>query len=153
MIKGLNIQATNKNERHALAHLINLEAQARELNEEVFVKAFTTFVNEIKPSNVEQLETLMAIVTDVVSDKIKEVNEKLANEFEKAMDVYAVEDDVYYMEGYEEEISLMASIENGVINVTMEDTRKANIYGDDTVVIEKTYKTVKGAVKFIEKYL
>ena len=153
MIKGLNIQATNKNERYALAHLINLEAQARELNEEVFVKAFTTFVNEIKPSNVEQLETLMAIVTDVVSDKIKEVNEKLANEFEKAMDVYDVEDDVYYMEGYEEEISLMASIENGVINVTMEDTRKANIYGDDTVVIKKTYKTVKGAVKFIEKYL
>ena len=153
MIKGLNIQATNKNERCALAHLINLEAQARELNEEVFVKAFTTFANEIKPSNVEQLETLMAIVTDVVSDKIKEVNEKLTSEFEKAMDVYAVEDDVYYMEGYEEEISLMASIENGVINVTMEDTRKANIYGDDTVVIKKTYKTVKGAVKFIEKYL
>ena len=153
MIKGLNIQATNKNERYALAHLINLEAQARELNEEVFVKAFTTFANEIKPNNVEQLETLMAIVTDVVSDKIQEVNEKLANEFEKAMDVYAVEDDVYYMEGYEEEISLMASIENGVINVTMEDTRKANIYGDDTVVIKKSYKTVKGAVKFIEKYL
>lgn len=153
MIKGLNIQATNKNERYALAHLINLEAQARELNEEVFVKAFTTFANEIKPSNVEQLETLMAIVTDVVSSKIEEVNEKLTIEFEKAMDIYAVEDGVYYMEGYEEEISLMASIENGVINVTMEDTRKANIYGDDTVVIKKTYKTVKGAVKFIEKYL
>ena len=153
MIKGLNIQATNKNERYALAHLINLEAQARELNEEVFVKAFTTFANEIKPSNVEQLETLMAIVTDVVSSKIEEVNEKLTIEFEKAMDIYAVEDDVYYIEGYEEEINLMASIENGVINVTIEDTRKANIYGDDTVVIKKTYKTVKGAVKFIEKYL
>lgn len=153
MIKGLNIKGQNKEERYALAGLINKEAKLRQLNEKVFVKAFNSFAKEIKLNNVENLRLLMSIVEDVVMSEVEKVNAKLTLQFEAAGFANCLEDEVYFIQGYEDEISLMATIENGVINVTMEDTRKANIYGDDTIIIEKTYKTVKGAVKFIESYM
>lgn len=153
MIKGLNIKGQNKEERYALASLINKEARLRQLNEKVFVKAFNNLAKEIKLNNVENLKLLMAIVEDVVMCEVERVNAELTSQFEAEGLANGFEDEVYYIQGYEDEICLMVIIENGVINVTMEDTRKANIYGDDTIIIEKTYKTVKGAVKFIEKYI
>lgn len=152
MIKGLNIKGLNKEERYTLVGLTRMEEKAMKLNEKAFVKAFNTFTNEVKPATVAELEMVMAMTMDIVMEKVEEVNVKLAKELESAINTSQV-DGVYYIEGFNDEISIMASIANGEISVTIEDTRKANMYGDDTVVIEKSYKTVKGAVKFIEKYL